>query len=340
MSDQIWFEARAVNVRAYNSTHVPMLDVLVEIEAHSWGGGESVRTVYEKGDEVALTPLFIDAFLGWNPAPDAAGENWPQYVARGFARSTRTNPLRVDAEPPTQIELMFPIPLATLSQMEETREEKPRIGVWVRLAGVVQRKPAGQSSAHPVEPFQITIPIWRSDARGQPLEIERSKWVDEVLPGLGVGSWTVFEIPTAAFDGSAQVDEYVRNAVTQFHHHEWKLCVAACRDVVEALEPELRAQVNTAFGGRGGSASKKARALSVSYADLMEAMQTFQAASKSLLAAGAHPERPDQLIERPDAEFALWIAIALRRYVGMRLRGSAEVAPAPATDNESPGEGR
>jgi hypothetical protein len=276
MLDSIYFEAKLIDVRAHGSDHVPVLAARVELKAQSWGGGESVRMQFEKGDDVQLTPFLVDPYLTWNPDPDGAGESWPQFVARGFPKSTRVNPLRVDAEPPAQYELLFPIAPATLSQMEETRADKPRIGIVLRLSGVVIRKfaGAGGGSTGP-EPFQITVPVWRSDARGQPPEIERSKWVDEILPGLGVGSWVVYEIPTVAFEGAAQVDEYVRNAVTQFNHHEWKLCVAACRDVVEALEPEVTAQVNTAFGGRGGSAPKKSRALMDGYANLLEAMQSF-----------------------------------------------------------------
>jgi hypothetical protein len=335
MNDAIYFDARLVNVRAHGSAHIPVLDVQVEVKAQSWGGGESVRVQYEKGDDVQLTPFLVDPYLTWNPDPNGAGESWSQFVARGFPKSTRVNPLSVDGEPAAQYELLFPIAPATLSQMEETRADKPRFGVVLRFSGIVQRKVPSATAPPIPEPFQITVPVWRADARGQPPEIERSKWVDEILPGLGAGAWIVYEIPTVAFEGSAQVDEYLRNAVTQFNHHEWKLCVAACRDVVEALEPELAAEVNTAFGGRGGSAPRKTRALMEGYANLIEAIQTFQASSKSFLAAGAHPERPEQLIERPDAEFALWIALAMRRYVGMRLKSNRPPAFVPPGGRET-----
>ena len=130
----------------------------------------------------------------------------------------------------------------------------------------------------------------------------------------------LYEVPVENFDGAAQVDVYLQNAVKQFLAGEYKLSVAASRDVVETLERELGANANPAFGDRFGSADRKVKKLAEAFGELTQAMLAYQGAVKSLLAAGSHPERPDELVERPDAEMALWVALTLRRYVGMRLR--------------------
>lgn len=323
MTSGFYFDARVLDVGAARASHIPTLSIKISLKAGTGGSGEHIEASFGDGD-VWVVPAQIQAFLFWNPA-DRTDSNWRNLVAMGFPQSMSSSTINMGKGEGACYDLLFPLSPGILSQMEESRPaDKARYGITLRITGTIVDRTKSQSVTIPVVTLFAADQIWvyKQDWNDTILEIERSKWVDEVLPGLGVGSWMVYEVPMENFEGVAQVDAYLDNAWRQFVSHEWKLSMAACRDVVESLERELGATANSAYRDRYGNAEKKMRSLVQRYQELIGSMLEFQSSVKSLLAAGAHPERPEELVERPDAELALMIALALRRYVGMRLWGA------------------
>lgn len=281
-----------------------------------------VTLIRDDAKSVTFDLLSVDAGLVWMAEPSGFPTAVPPTLV-GSARSLRTSNVVLNAEYDVGFELDFAIPPMALNLMEEARAGgEPRFSIAVRYAGLARYDLPDNASGVPyLSPF-VADELWvvSHDSNSHRLTIDRSRWVEKILPGLGFGNWMVYEVPVENFEGSAQVDVYLHNAVKQFLSGEYKLSIAASRDVVETLERELGGNANPAFGDRFGSADKKMRKVADAYGQLTEAMLGFQSALKSLLAAGAHPERPDEYVERPDAEMALWVALSLRRYVGMRLR--------------------
>ena len=316
MTEGFYFDARLIDVSAKQSSFAPMLSLSIDLKVSCGGSGERVDvTIPDSAIDVQVFPLSIQAHLFWDPVAQNPTD-WSKHIAVGFPASMRTSTLHLEHGTPSSYQFLFPLSPTLLSQLEEGRSSGGNISyaVSLRINGEV-------ILPNTREPFIADrVVVLRSGVQQGVHEIERSKWIDALLPEMGLGKWIVYEVPVENFDGVAQVDTYLQNAYKQYLAHEWKLCMAASRDVVESLERELSAVANPAYRDRFGSADKKMRLLVDSYGDLVEAMQSFQSASMSLLAAGAHPERPDELVERSDAELALWIALSLRRYVGLRLR--------------------
>lgn len=323
MHDGFYFDARLVEVDGVSTSHAPILSVSIHLKAGTGGSGERVNIRFSDTPH-RVEMSHIDAYLFWNPQ-DRRPANWGDFVASGFPKSMRLSTLTLNQSNEVSLDLLFPLSPSLLSQMEETRPaDKARYGVMLRITGILNESPAevlpaGQfPKAYPFAAEGIIV--WRIGSTDPMLEIERSKWTDTILPNLGVGRWMIYEVPVESFEGVTQADDYLNNALRQYSAHEWKLCMAACRDVVESLQRGLESTTNSAFGDRFASAPEKMRRFAEKYDHLVASALDFEAATKSLLAAGSHPERPEELVQRPDAELALWVALSLRRYVGMRLR--------------------
>jgi hypothetical protein len=318
-----FFHARLKGLEARGAGIVPILSVSLEVQVSTSGGATGqVRLVNQGARSVIFDLLQIEARLAYSTDPRATPSSLPSFAV-GRPRSLRTATLELDAKYWVDLDLDFPIPPIVLSELEELRAgQDPHFVVELRFAGVARYQFETPPSPVPfLDPFVTEdVAVVEHGSGGAVLEVERGRWIEKILPNLGFGRWMVYEVPVENFDGSAQVDVYLANSVKQFLAGEYKLSIAASRDVVETLERELEANANPAFGDRFGSAEKKMRKVADSFGELTQAMLSYQAALKSLLAAGAHPERPEELVERPDAEMALWVALSLRRYVGMRLR--------------------
>jgi hypothetical protein len=324
-SPQCFFHLELKNFDTGNSGFMPVISAIVQSKVSTSGGGTNTQIERTDAKSVQFVVLQADAWLRW-----ASNSRWTHgrmpLVAKGYARTLRTSNLMLNADYPVEFE--FLLQPTVLEELEDARAgNEPVFGIQVSLGGIA-RYEFGRGDYPPgklpyVVPFSTEdLEVVSHDERSHAQTIERSKWVEKLLPGLGFGNWMIYEVPVENFEGSAQVDVYLRNAVKQFLTGEYKLSITASRDVVETLERALGANSNLAFGNRFGSADEKARKVTGAYGDLVQAMLVYQGAVKSLLAAGAHPERPDELVERPDAEMALSVALALRRYVGMRLRAA------------------
>lgn len=341
MPRRCYFEARLRQFDAIPDSFAPVLQVGISLKTSTGGFSESTDVGHDGPSQVRVEPLSIEATLSCPPTREGNVPAPSAIVAYGRPRSMRASTLQLDGGWSADYDLLFPLSPSVLSMVEEVRAGgNPEFGVTLRIAGLFRHSfSTGTPGAVPfLVPFVVDdVRVVPHDSTASRLEIEKSRWIERILPGLGVGKWMLYEIPVEYFEGSAQVDTYLNNAVRQFVAGEWKLAMAAARDVVESLERELSAEANPAFGDRYGSPGKKTREVAESYRDLVEAMLAYQAALKSLLAAGSHPERPEELVERPEAEMAVWTALALRRYVGMRLRQSrASVASTTPPPQERP----
>jgi hypothetical protein len=72
-----------------------------------------------------------------------------------------------------------------------------------------------------------------------PLSIDRGRWVDEFIPGLGYGNTEVWEVrfPTAHLDASlAHERELLRRAMADYDKGEYEDAYSDCRKMVENLE--------------------------------------------------------------------------------------------------------
>jgi len=176
------------------------------------------------------------------------------------------------------------------------------------------------SSDLPV-PFHIDRLI-PATVRGQIqlIEIDKSKWVEEILPGLGFGAWKIYEIPVSEAADLGKVNEYIDQAAKHLNAGDWKDSLARSRDAVQALEPFLKKYANNAYADKGhGTADEKMARLVTSFSGLASSMLDFQSKVFGLLSAGSHPLPAGTTIERPDAEFGLTVAMACLRYVGTRM---------------------
>lgn len=326
------FDARLLDLEGVADAPTPILRASISLKAGLGGMGDQIPTGYDGTSKILVVPISIEAALYW--APEGPGRvRAGGLIARGAPASLRSSNIEIEANWAAQYEIDFPLTPGMLSLIEELRSGgPPTFGITLRIGGVLQilAESPKPGAPPPVVPF-VADRVWVTPmtTTDHELPIERSRWVEKILPQLGFGSWLVYEVPLENFDGVAQVDTYLANALKQFASGEWKLSMAASRDVVETLERELEANANPAFGDRYGSAEKKIRAVTDAYRDLVEAMLSYQASVKSLLAAGSHPERPEELVDRPDAEMALWVALSLRRYVGMRLRATRPTSSEP-----------
>ena len=336
MIDGFYFDARKVGEKAEQGVHGPILGVTVHLKVSTGGSGDRIDIPFtDKEARVELS--HIEAFLFWNPRPGHAW-NWPELVSIGFPKSMRLSSLVMDKAQDVPLELLFPLTPTMLSQMEDSRpDDKVRYAVTLRATGWLIHTPGPGPELLRVPFVANSVEVAPQDRRGLVLEVERSKWVEEILPDLGVGRFMVYEVPLENFEGVEQVDTYLRNAVRQYLAHEWKLSMAASRDVVESLERELQASASPVYTDKFGTAAEKVKDVREAYGKLVTAMLDFQAATKSLFAAGAHPERPEEFVERPDAELALNIAFSIRRYVGMRLRATKPPSFAPSTADGAAG---
>jgi hypothetical protein len=332
--ENCFFHVELTSFEAREGAFVPILTAAVAVKVNGSGSGSQLRLLHRDASTVYFDLLHVEARLLWVSDERKTTSSLP-LIAMGGPRSLRTSNLVLNADYSVELELDFMLSPVLLEELEEARAGgEPRFSIEVRLAGMVryefQAKDPASTKQPSIWPFVAEdLNVIQHGTRSHVLVIERSRWIEKLLPSLGFGSWMLYEVPVENFEGAAQVDVYLRNAVQQFLAGEYKLSIAASRDVVETLERELGADANPAFGDKFGSAEEKFRKVTDAFTELTQAMGNYQATLKSLLAAGAHPERPDELVERPDAEMALWVALALRRYVGMRLRTTRAPSSSP-----------
>ncbi len=213
----------------------------------------------------------------------------------------------------TRIALVFPIRNEQLIHVEDMRKGgKVRMKATLRILGATDNPPG-----------MIAVPEMEiRQGSSQFIEVEKSKWVEDVLPRMGWGSWRLIEIPfSATQDELGKIDDLLGEAHKQYGMGNWADCLTVCRKAVEELQPHVKEFVNPAHSDdRGGPAPKKIEELGEEFKNLSTSMLEFQAGVRKMLAAGAHKLPLGTTLERADAEFGILLTIALRRYVGLRMQ--------------------
>lgn len=170
-------------------------------------------------------------------------------------------------------------------------------------------------------PFHVNR-LHLSDSRGQTQEIviPKSRWVEDVLPGLGWSASKIVEIPLLGLGTELrEADELLGDAENRFYLGDWAGSLTATRRTVEALEPIIKENMNPAHTWKETSAADKASDLVDRHIAWAKATLEYQSAVRAILHAGAHKPIPGATLERADAELGLMLALGLRRYVGLRM---------------------
>jgi len=235
----------------------------------------------------------------------------PLFLCEGISSSWNHGALLLEGSS-SSAALLFPLRPEQIARLEDLRMGgKMKLRTTVRVLGVTDQPP---------QVIQIPELEVRQGSQ-QFIEIEKSKWVEEILPRMGWGSWKTFEIPLLeTSDGLGKIDDLLNEAQKQYGMGNWADCLTACRKAVEELQPYAKEFVNPAHSDeKGGPAPQKIEELGEEFKDLGRSMLEFQSKVRKMLAAGAHKLPPGTTLERADAEFGLLLVVALRRYVGLRM---------------------
>ena len=168
--------------------------------------------------------------------------------------------------------------------------------------------------------------LYFSDSRGsmtqQQFVVPKSRWIEDILPGLGWGVSRIVEIPMLRTGVKMQeADDLLEESERKFSLGDWAGSLTAARKTVEALEPVVKESINAAHTWKDRTAADKAADLVAKHKSWAEATMQYQGAVRSILNAGAHKPVPGATLERADAELGLMLALGLRRYVGLRVKG-------------------
>lgn len=264
-------------------------------------------------------------------APGGGPQN-PVPLATGFPLVESWTTLSLENE--GMVDLLFPLNQSTVKLIEILRGGKrPSFRITVKPTGLIRYErtlsvgPPGTKSKvdRVVEPFLgFGVPVWRRDSQSIVLDVPRDQWADDILPVLGLGRWKIYEVPVTDSKPLAEVDAHIDAAMRHFDRGEWRSCVASARDAIQHSESHLSTAAKTHFSikesnGTITEAGPKVEEIVARYADLVSAMLAFQGKVFTLFSAGDHPQPANVGLERPDAEFALSIALDCRRYVGARF---------------------
>ncbi len=317
---------------------VPTLEIEAAFTLSKTGDGVSLNI----SETTGLTVTGIVPSLYWREG--AEGDWTARLVAVGFMGYTSgANVLRV-GEGTFNCRLVFPLSSETVSRIEALRNgRKAKFRVALRVTGLHAKTfevfvpPKSTTSqqvyenwfAQHVRTEIIQVPFFIDSlnlmtGRGEgnmDIEVDKSRWAEDILPDLGFGVWKTYEIPVSDLAALGKVDEYVEQAAKNFNTGDWKDSLARSRDAVQALEPYLRKYGNPVYDDKKGTAAEKFADMTASFSNLTSSMYDFQAKVFSLLSAGAHPESSGATVERADAELGLSVVMACRRYVGARASG-------------------
>jgi hypothetical protein len=273
-----------------------------------------------------LYPQFCVAALYYRVNP---GDNPGKLIATGYpeANSSFGEPIKVEATMHNGFSVLFPLGQPLVALLEDYRAGRDAtFGMKVKATflGRANVKPAPF-----IEPTYVHV-LDVEDVNGADgISVAKSTWVERVLPGLRLGKFRIYEMSLSELKPLEEADKHLGEAQRHFDTGEWRAAVASSRIVLQELRPLLKASISDAFSDGPSSkdpspAPEKADGLMMAYGNLAEAMRKFQAEAFGLLSTGAHSLPPDAQFERPDAEFALSLALSCRRYVGLRMRAPGD----------------
>ncbi len=327
------------SIGAFTKSVGPSIEVTFKVVLSVSGSGDSEHI---PDSLTAIHPLAVEGTLYWaQPKADSTYQYDHYYIGTSARHPWHggygTIPILGD---PVSFDLLFPLRPDQLAILEEARAGgKCRFLLEVRILGYGIAKVSALAPAAPRERGEplvdssheaieldqvVSIDFKRTrvqQGRSELIEVEKSKWVEEMLPALGWNSARMVEVPmlpgVPAIDN---IDKDLSEAERQFALGNWAASLTASRQVVEALKPIAEEHVNPVHSDtRGGPAPEKMKEWAESFEEMAKSMLVFQAATRRLMAAGAHAKPATLDLARADAELGLMVAVALRRYVGSSM---------------------
>lgn len=295
----------------------PALAVNFEISFNDESRGQEVHGSIPNGStNLSFHLLSIQGalFYGGKEAHDldgflTLGAAIPPFSAQSFSEQRSANHSTV----------VFPLTYHLVNKIEEMRKgDDARLRVVMRVSGLLEATVGPQHVMQAIVLDRLPVNPNPHD-HSAVLRIAKSEWVETILPQLKFGKFKLYEVPWSESSSMAGVDGYIEDAFTQFNTGNYKRCVGACRDAVEAMKEVLQGTINPVFTDPKATAEAKVDRVREAFTKLASSMLDFEATLTSLMAAGAHPRPPEMTMTRPDAELALSIATSWRRYVGLRL---------------------
>lgn len=336
---QVFVRASFTDLKPRPKALVPTLDMQIELILSKRSGGETLNV---PDDTNAIIVHSIQGFLFWSTPGD---DDWTRgYMGVGFPGPLYyPEGLREDEKPTQECTVAFPLSHNLVSRIEDLRAGgDARMRAFFRIDGYTTTTlrqfipPRGHKADEPVDysmlseslradqaaiPFHVNR-LHLSDSRGQTQEIviPKSRWVEDVLPGLGWSASKIVEIPLLGLGTELrEADELLGDAENRFYLGDWAGSLTATRRTVEALEPIIKENMNPAHTWKETSAADKASDLVDRHIAWAKATLEYQSAVRAILHAGAHKPIPGATLERADAELGLMLALGLRRYVGLRM---------------------
>ena len=312
---QVFFRASYKDLKARPKSLVPTLDLEFEVSIFKRSPGEQVGV---PDDTQSILLPSIQGFLFWTVPGD---NDWlGGYAGTGFPGPLfQPQQLREDEQPMVECTVSFPLSYDLISRFEDLRAGgDAKLRTFFRIEGIA-------SSPNVAQPFLINR-LYFSDSRGsmtqQQFVVPKSRWIEDILPGLGWGVSRIVEIPMLRTGVKMQeADDLLGESERKFSLGDWAGSLTAARKTVEALEPVVKESINAAHTWKDRTAADKAADLVAKHKSWAEATMQYQGAVRSILNAGAHKPVPGATLERADAELGLMLALGLRRYVGLRMKG-------------------
>jgi hypothetical protein len=228
--------------------------------------------------------------------------------------------------PDHHVELRFLLSAAEINALEDFRlsGQSAVMRLYVGLDGIVagvrtynQLPPAPDDAelpwSHELGMVSQLFPFWNTQIRVLPIAIEQSRWVDEVLPGLGYDRQRLIELsfppPLPEHKGAAAQFDKARRALDERRYDD---VIRQCRALLNMWEGQLGATKDDRL------ASIVARDRNWIETDLRR--QLLDALWKEvgdLANAAHHPEgEPEvQVFDQRDARLLLLLTAALSEYL-------------------------
>jgi hypothetical protein len=271
---------------------------------------------------------YVEASLYWRSVAGSTAGDLLLSTGRLVPNGGSPLSIELDSRFVNQTNIMFPLSARLLSKIEERRAGgDASFGVSLLVTGVAR----GASDVVPnravvmTEPFGVgNINVELPEGGGNKLVIAKSDWVDRFLPALQHGTWKTVEFPLVPIPNLGPIDEQIETAARHFRMGEWRSSVESSRLAIQECRTHLMTAISPVFKDRKWAANPKPADAKVSEAldalgEVSDKMEAFQTKLVGLLSSSTHVKDEGTLWERPDAEFSLELALAMRRYVGLRF---------------------
>src|SRR2546427_4733334 len=277
-SKNLYLRAEFKEARARENAVVPTLEVDIALYTSGTANGYPFTVLSD------VTGFNVDRIVGsLFLRQEANSDMIAGFLGFGHPAPTSNMQTVREGSVPAEHTLWFPLSPSTVSRIENMRRgAKAKFHLELRVSGSYHQsiktfnppKIEGGDRGHPLAAEQLESYVGSSDiavpfqidrlipatARGQNqlIEIDKSKWVEEILPALGFGAWKIYELPLTEEATLGKVNEYIDQAAKHLNAGDWKDSLSRSRDAVQAVEPFLRKYANDAYSDKGhGTADEK-----------------------------------------------------------------------------------